>query len=195
MIHTTLEYSDAAQAQAAANALCAQSLVVVAHHSRVVAEAPPSPYTTLDLLEDVALRWGWSARKTMAAAQTLFEAGLITYPRTDSAQVASEALKAGREVVAKLYGRQALSPIPASPSRMATWLKREWKKANQEDATEIAEAHEAIRPTDPASLPDDLPDLENEALALYRLIWQRFLGSQMRPVRYQILEVTFEIET
>jgi DNA topoisomerase-1 len=184
--HATLNFARESQARAAAVELTSQTLTVIERQSRIVEEAPPLPYTTLDLLEDAALRLGWSARKTMAEAQSLFEAGRITYPRTDSMQVAAEAVEAVREVISRLYGSKALSPDPNRKSRMVVW-----RLGKQTDISpETAEAHEAIRPTDPGCQPEELQDLEKDCVELYRLIWERFLASQMRPARYQMVEVT-----
>ncbi len=202
-----LGFTDAKQAQAAASGLQDQTLVVADKQSRVVEDAAPLPYTTLDLLEDAALFWGWGGRKTMAEAQTLFEQGTITYPRTDSTHAAPEAIEAARVVIVELYGEKALAkPESGLRSRLRPFdrlprrergLRRTPPFGNGEPRENkgkqefTEEAHEAVRPTDPAFQPEEMENLERDAVELYRLIWQRFLASQMRPARYQIVEVTF----
>lgn len=145
---------------------------VVERKERIEDEAPPLPYTTADLLEDAALRLGWTAEQTMTAAQSLFEQGLITYPRTDSPRVSPEASQVARQVIAERYGAEAWGNI--SPT-----------------AGGGQDAHEAIRPTDPARAPDGLSVALQEQL-LYRLIWQRFLAAHMRPARIQVVTVILE---
>jgi DNA topoisomerase-1 len=186
----TLEFADPALAQTTAEDLCGQSLVVVNTQSRIIEEAPPRPFTTLDLLEDAARNWSWPGRKTMNAAQALFEAGYITYPRSDSTQVAPEAVTAVREVVSRLYGSEALAPMEV-PRRnlLSTWLDK--RDETEDPPAHSAEAHEAIRPTDPARMPKALTDLADDTLALYCLIWQRLLASQMQAARYKLITVEF----
>lgn len=187
------DYADETAAQRAAQNLGGQMLVVTDKKARIVAEAPPSPYTTLDMLEDAALLLGWGGRKTMAAAQTLFEQGWITYPRSDSTAVAPEAVEMGQSVIVQLYGADAL---PQTPAWRGIAARLRVRAAGDEAPTpDEVEAHEAIRPTDPAAFPDALSGTAREPRALYRLIWQRFLASQMRPARYQIIEATFEATT
>lgn len=145
---------------------------VVERHERIEDEAPPPPYTTAEMLEDAALRLGWTAEQTMAAAQSLFEQGLITYPRTDSPRVSPEASQAARQVIAERYGADAwgnLSPTEGGGQ----------------------DAHEAIRPTDPARAPDALSVTPQEQL-LYRLVWQRFLAAHMRPARLKVITLVLE---
>lgn len=190
----TLAYSSQSQAENTRRALeRSGALVVTGKHSRVVQETPPLPYTTLAMIEDAAQTMGWGGRKTMAEAQTLFEQGLITYPRSDSTRMAPEAIQAIRDVIVAIYGADALPD-----SRALTWnalaARLRPGTAGAQDAhaeADVLAAHEAIRPTDPAVRPDQLPD--REMRALYRLIWQRSLASQMRPARYKIIEVEFRV--
>jgi DNA topoisomerase-1 len=145
---------------------------VVEREERIEEDAPPLPYTTADLLEDAALKLGWSAEKTMQTAQTLFEQGWITYPRTDSVQVAAEAVQAARQVVAERYG--------------AEMLGKSFPQAETDGA------HEAIRPADVRRSPEEVQTAEGQLL--YRLIWSRFLAAQMRPARIQVVTLTLEKE-
>lgn len=146
--------------------------VIVAREESTEEEYPPLPYTTADLLEDAAIRLGWTAEQTMKTAQSLYEAGLITYPRTDSQRVTPEASKKARQVIAERYGATA-------------WRNFSPSTGDGQDA------HEAIRPTDPIRAPDGLGVSPQEQL-LYRLIWTRFLAAHMRPARLKIVTLTLE---
>jgi len=143
--------------------------VVARREERLENEAPPAAYTTADLLEDAAARLGWNAAQTMKIAQSLFENGHITYPRTDSAHVSAEAREAAQAVIFQRYGAG------------------EWGFPPFEEAG----AHEAIRPSDPARDPDGLA-LDPQAQALYRLVWLRFLSAHMRPAVVKVVTVTLE---
>ncbi|HLE44564.1 MAG TPA: type I DNA topoisomerase, partial [Methylomirabilota bacterium] len=144
---------------------------------------PAPPFITSTLQQEAARKLHFSASKTMLVAQQLYEGveigadgpvGLITYMRTDSPRVASDAQAEAREVIAARYGSQTL------PERPPVYRAR---KSAQE-------AHEAIRPTLVDRGPDELARyLTRDQLALYRLIWGRFLASQMRPAVYDTLTV------
>lgn len=148
---------------------------------------PQPPFTTSTLQQDASRRLGFTARRTMAVAQQLYEGieigegdavGLITYMRTDSTQVAAQAQQEARRVIREDFGEQALPdepPVYRTRSRGAQ------------------EAHEAIRPTAPARRPERVRDhLTAEQLKLYTLIWQRFIASQMAPAQYDT--VTIEVD-
>jgi DNA topoisomerase I len=144
-----------------------------------------APFTTSTLQQQAAARLGFNVRRTMGVAQRLYEGidlgaegttGLITYMRTDSPRVAPEAIAAAREWIGKL-GPQYL---PTSP------IDYKGKKAAQD-------AHEAIRPTDPSRTPESIARfLTPEQLKLYRLVWQRFVASQMTPAIFDVS--TIEID-
>lgn len=147
---------------------------------------PPPPFTTSTLQQEAARHLGFTARKTMSLAQELYEGldvgpegtvGLITYLRTDSTNVAEEAQNEARRFIEERYG---VAYRPEKPNRFASG-----KRAQQ--------AHEAIRPTSVLRTPDALkPYLKRDHWRLYRLIWERFLASQMTPA---VLDtVTVEIE-
>jgi DNA topoisomerase I len=137
---------------------------------------PKAPYTTSKLQQDASGRLGFNVRRTMGVAQRLYEGveigaegtvGLITYMRTDSTRVSPDAIAEAREFIGKL-GPQYL---PASPNEYAG------KKQVQ-----AQDAHEAIRPTNVAYTPDSIRKyLSDEQFRLYKLIWQRFVSSQMTP--------------
>jgi DNA topoisomerase-1 len=151
------------------------ALVVVDKHQEIVDEDAPLPYTTATLLEDAVQLPGWSAAKVMQTAQLLFENGLITYPRSDSTHVAPEAADEGRKLAGLLHGSSALCSQKAGSYQIG--------------------AHEAIRPTSAARLPDELPKEYNADLrALYRLIWGRYVASFLKPARYRVTTVLFEVK-
>jgi len=144
---------------------------------------PAPPFITSTLQQEAARKLRFSASKTMMVAQQLYEGveigeegpvGLITYMRTDSPRVGDDAQAAAREVIAARYGADTL------PERPPAYRAR---KSAQE-------AHEAIRPTLIDHGPDELTRrLTRDQLALYRLIWGRFLASQMRAAVYDTLAV------
>ncbi|MBS1821377.1 MAG: type I DNA topoisomerase, partial [Acidobacteria bacterium] len=148
---------------------------------------PKAPYTTSKLQQDAAGRLGFNVRRTMGVAQRLYEGvevgsegtvGLITYMRTDSTRVSPDAIAEAREFIGKL-GNQYL---PAKPNEYAG------KKQVQ-----AQDAHEAIRPTSVKFTPDSIRRyLSDEQYRLYKLIWQRFVSSQMTPAVFD--QTTVEIE-
>jgi DNA topoisomerase I len=137
---------------------------------------PKAPFTTSKLQQDAAGRLGFNVRRTMGVAQRLYEGveigaegtvGLITYMRTDSTRVSSDAIAEAREFIGKLGAKY----LPASPNEYAG------KKQ-----VEAQDAHEAIRPTSVKYTPDSIRKyLSDEQYRLYKLIWQRFVSSQMTP--------------
>ena len=142
---------------------------------------PAPPFITSTLQQEAGRKLGFWARKTMTVAQQLYEGielgdegavGLITYMRTDSVQVARDAQEATRELVTRKFGADYLPPsAPVYKSR-----------------GRAEEAHEAIRPSDVARDPHSVARfLTKDQLALYRLIWERFVASQMQPAVYDTL--------
>ena len=134
---------------------------------------PAPPFITSTLQQEAARKLGFTAQRTMRVAQQLYEGvdvgggavGLITYMRTDSTNLAQEALSEIREFVAERYGKEYLPPH-------ARVYKTKAKNAQ--------EAHEAIRPTSIRRLPQDLKaHLSSDQLRLYELIWKRALACQM----------------
>lgn len=134
---------------------------------------PAPPFTTSTLQQEAARKLGFSTRKTMQVAQNLYEGidlgsgpiGLITYMRTDSVNLANEAIGEIRTLIADRYGKGA---VPSTPNHYRTKSKN------------AQEAHEAVRPTSAARLPDELkPRLTQDQFRLYELIWKRTVASQM----------------
>lgn len=193
------------QAQALATQIT-ETLIVVDRHEEVHVEYPPLPFSTALLLEDAATSLGWTVARITETAQQLFETGLITYPRTDSTHLAPAAIQAGRQVISILFGPDALGnealigeKIPPQTPEKRHWWQRYWQSTPAGDTPSVEEetpleAHEAIRPTNPAQQPEMLRTvLTLDGFTLYTLIWTRFLASLMKPARYRV--ITLELET
>ncbi len=145
---------------------------------------PTAPYITSKLQQDASNRLGFNVRRTMGVAQRLYEGvdikgetvGLITYMRTDSTRVSEDSVKAAREYVTKSLGAEYLSAAP---------MEYKGKSAAQD-------AHEAIRPTNVEYTPDSIRQyLSEEQYKLYKLVWQKFVSSQMAPATFD--NTTIEI--
>ena len=119
-------------------------------------------------------RLGYGVKKTMMLAQRLYEAGYITYMRTDSTNLSSEAVEAARQFITDEFGEPYL---PAKPNVYGS------KQGAQE-------AHEAIRPSDVSVKADDLSGMEADAHKLYSLIWNQFVACQMTPAKYDSTTVS-----
>ena len=149
---------------------------VASRDDRKMSSKPNAPFITSTLQQAAATRLRFSVRRTMTLAQRLYEAGHITYMRTDSTNVAAEAIARVREHIGGAYGDAYL---PKAPNRYAS------KSTAQE-------AHEAIRPTDLDGI-NGLRGVKVDAEAaerLYQLIWRQFVASQMTPARYLSTTVT-----
>lgn len=146
----------------------------------------PAPFTTSSLQQDAARKLGFTSRKTMMVAQQLYEGislgrkgptGLITYMRTDSTRLSDIAVDEARKFIQEKFGEEYL---PEKANVFAVG------KSSQD-------AHEAIRPTNIELSPSAIEDyLTKEQLKLYKLIWQRFLGCQMRPAVYDMMSVVMQ---
>jgi DNA topoisomerase-1 len=146
-------------------------------------QSPPPPFTTSQLQQDASRKLGFNVRRTMGVAQRLYEGvdlgaegttGLITYMRTDSPRVAPDAIAGAREWIGKQLGKEYL---PESPNVYK----------GKKDAQD---AHEAIRPTDASRTPESIARyLSDEQLKLYKLVWQRFVASQMAPAQLAVTQV------
>ncbi len=136
---------------------------------------PAPPFITSTLQQDASRAFGFSATRTMRAAQTLYEGmdiaghgtvGLITYMRTDSLRIAAEASAAAKQFIAGRWGENYVCNT-----------QRKWKSRS---ATAAQDAHEAIRPSMPELTPDEVEQsISGDTAKLYRLIWSRFMASQM----------------
>lgn len=145
---------------------------------------PHPPFITSTLQGEAGRKLNLTARQTMRLAQQLYEGidlngervGLITYMRTDSPHVAPEAQQEAQRYIAERWGQDYVPPKPPQYAAKATSLAQE--------------AHEAIRPTSVFRTPEAMdPYLDNRQARLYRLIWQRFVASQMQPARYATMTV------
>ncbi len=140
---------------------------------KTVKKNPPPPFTTSKMQQDAIHRLRFTAKKAMAVAQQLYEGvdlgpgepvGLITYMRTDSTRIADEAAQEALEHVEKTFGKEYRPDKP-----------RQYRNNKK-----VQDAHEAIRPTSVANTPEAMaPFLSGDQLALYTLIWQRFVACQM----------------
>ncbi|HEY7738397.1 MAG TPA: type I DNA topoisomerase [Candidatus Limnocylindria bacterium] len=149
-------------------------------------QSAPPPFTTSTLQQEASRRLGFSARRTMAAAQGLYEGvslpggqeGLITYMRTDSVTIASAAVAEAREVIAGRYGAAS---VPEQPNAFKTKSRG------------AQEAHEAIRPSSFARTPESVASaLKPDQARLYDLIWRRAIASQMAPALFDQVGVDVE---
>lgn len=140
---------------------------------------PYPPFTTASLQQEANRKLNLSARRTMRAAQTLYEAGLITYMRTDSVHLSSQAIEAARRTVRERYGERFLSPEP---------------RRYQTRAKLAQEAHEAIRPAGTRMRSAEELKLRGEQRALYELIWKRTLATQMPDARQKHLTVLLQAD-
>ena len=172
------------EAQAIVAAVRDASFLVESLEKKKKKRNPSPPFITSTMQMDANRKLRFSAKKTMTLAQKLYEGielgadgptGLITYMRTDSTRISNEAVEEARGYISETFGEQFL---PAKPNIFKT------SKSAQD-------AHEAIRPTDVRNTPERLaPFLEKDMLALYSLIWKRFLACQMAPAEYDQTTIT-----
>ena len=180
---TVTNEAQAADVRAAIEA-AAKGLVSVTSIDRKQRKRNPAPpFTTSTLQQEAARKLGFGAQRTMRLAQNLYEGvdfgegavGLITYMRTDSVNLANEAVQEIRQVIAQLYGNESL---PEAPRVYKTKSKN------------AQEAHEAIRPTSAAITPERLEGkIDADQFKLYSLIWKRAVASQMEPAVYDTVAV------
>ncbi len=142
--------------------------------ARKTSSRPSAPFITSTLQQAASTRLGFSVKKTMTLAQRLYEAGHITYMRTDSTNLSSESVEACRTYISDAFSS---SYLPDSPNRYGA----------REGAQE---AHEAIRPSNVNVSAESLKDAERDAQRLYELIWRQFVACQMTPARYLSTTVT-----
>jgi DNA topoisomerase-1 len=155
--------------------------------TKQVARQPAPPFITSTLQQEAWQKLHFTAGRTMAIAQQLYEGlplgkegsvGLITYMRTDSTHVAASAISEAREFIGEKYGAKFLPLKPRSFARKTKWAQ---------------EAHEAIRPTKIYRQPEQLkPFLDSSQLKLYELIWKRMVASQMSAALYDTTNVDME---
>lgn len=147
---------------------------------------PPAPFITSTLQQEASKLLGYQASRTMSIAQQLYEGielagestGLITYMRTDSTRISNDANQACRELIKDRFGEDAINGSV-----------RMYKNKNS-----AQDAHEAIRPTDPFNTPEKMESyLSKEQLKLYRLIWSRFVATQMKAARLAVTKASIAL--
>ena len=162
-----------AQADAALAQLNNADYKVVEREDKPSSSKPQAPFITSTLQQAASTRLGYGVKKTMMLAQRLYEAGHITYMRTDSTNLSADAVTACRDYIVEQFGKKYLPEQPLSYG----------SKANAQ------EAHEAIRPSDVSVMAGSLADMEADARKLYELIWRQFIASQMPPAQYDVTNI------
>lgn len=157
-------------AELAVQAITSRDLSVQSVEAKPATRNPSPPFMTSTLQQEASRKFGFGARQTMSTAQRLYEAGYITYMRTDGIDMAPEAVAAARDAISDRYGKEF---IPASP------------RIYKNKAKNAQEAHECIRPTDMTVDAGQLAKLEPDQRKLYDLIWKRTLASQMESARFE----------
>jgi len=174
------EYRPGSQAEsdAALAILQANEFKIVKREDKPTRSKPRAPFITSTLQQAASTSLGFGVKKTMMLAQRLYEAGHITYMRTDSTNLSGEAVTAARELIESDYGKEYLLDEPRTYS-------------SKESAQE---AHEAIRPSSANANPSSLDKLERDQQRLYDLIWRRFIACQMPDAEYLSSGVTIAVD-
>ena len=163
-----------AEADTALATLKGASFEVLSRDDKPTSSKPSAPFITSTLQQAASTRLGFSVKKTMMMAQRLYEAGYITYMRTDSTNLSQEAIATCRAHIEEAYGEAYL---PESPCYYGS-------KENAQ------EAHEAIRPSQVSVKSTQLTNMERDAERLYELIWRQFVACQMTLARYTSTSIT-----
>ncbi|PTW50796.1 type I DNA topoisomerase [Rhodovulum kholense] len=172
------DLATATDAELAVKAIESRDFTVASVEAKPATRNPAPPFMTSTLQQEASRKFGFGARQTMQAAQRLYEAGIITYMRTDGIDMAPEAVMAARDAIKDRYGADY---VPKSP-RM---YKNKAKNAQ--------EAHECIRPTEMTRDPSKLKVTDDDQRKLYDLIWKRTIASQMEAARLE--RTTVEVES
>ncbi|KFZ28742.1 DNA topoisomerase I [Pseudidiomarina atlantica] len=170
----TFKATDKDAADVAVKALQSATYKVLAREDKPTSSRPSAPFITSTLQQAASTRLGFGVKKTMMLAQRLYEAGHITYMRTDSTNLSQEAVATCRSYIEKNFGKDYL---PAKPNVYGA-------KSNAQ------EAHEAIRPSNVGVKSESLKDMERDAQRLYELIWRQFVACQMTPAQYDATTIT-----
>ncbi len=170
----TLKLKNKAETDAVVAKITPAVFTVLAREDKPTKVNPTAPYITSTLQQAASTRLGFSVKKTMILAQRLYEAGHITYMRTDSTFISNDALAMVRGHIEDKFGAKY---VPAKPNFYGS-------KAGAQ------EAHEAIRPSNIALSGDQLTTVERDAQRLYELIWRQFTASQMPPAEYLSSNIT-----
>ena len=164
------DISDATQAELAVQAINSRDLTVQLVEAKPASRNPSPPFMTSTLQQEASRKFGFGARQTMSVAQRLYEAGLITYMRTDGIDMAPEAVVQAREAIGKKFGADY---VPAE----ARVYKNKAKNAQ--------EAHECVRPTDLMVSMEDAKIVDSDQRKLYDLVYKRTIASQMAAARME----------
>jgi DNA topoisomerase I len=164
------DIATAAAAELAVQAVTSRALTVQSVEAKPAMRNPSPPFMTSTLQQEASRKYGMGAKACMSAAQRLYEAGHITYMRTDGIDMAPEAVTAARAAIGARFGA---AYVPDAP------------RIYKNKAKNAQEAHECIRPTDMTAGPDDLRLTEADQRKLYELIWKRTLASQMASARLE----------
>ena len=171
------DLKSSSEAELAAEAITTRDLVVASVESKPTSRNPFAPFMTSTLQQEAGRKYGMGARQTMQAAQRLYEAGHITYMRTDGIDMAPEAVTSTREAIRERYGDKFL---PASPR----FYKNKAKNAQ--------EAHECIRPTSISRDAKQLKLSDTDQFKLYDLIWKRTISCQMESAKLERTSVDLQ---
>jgi len=164
------DLATAASAEMAVQAVSSRDLFVQSVEAKPAARNPAAPFMTSTLQQEASRKFGLGAKQTMSAAQRLYEAGHITYMRTDGIDMAPEAVAAARAEIERRYGKEY---VPGSP------------RIYKNKAKNAQEAHECIRPTDMSADPETLRLTDADQRRLYDLIWKRTIACQMEAARLE----------
>ncbi|MCY4044458.1 MAG: type I DNA topoisomerase, partial [Cellvibrionales bacterium] len=172
------------QADSAVASLKQSAFDVVSRDDKPTSSKPSAPFITSTLQQAASTRLGFSVKKTMMMAQRLYEAGYITYMRTDSTNLSQEAVASCRDYILDNFGKKYL------PETATIYGSKEGAQ----------EAHEAIRPSNVGVSSTQLMNMERDAERLYELIWRQFVACQMTPAEYTSTSITvkagdFELKT
>ncbi|MGB1236122.1 MAG: type I DNA topoisomerase, partial [Planktomarina sp.] len=164
------DLANTTEAELAVAAINSRDLSVTSVEAKPASRNPSPPFMTSTLQQEASRKFGFGARQTMSTAQRLYEAGYITYMRTDGIDMAPEAIDMARDAIKDRYGKEY---VPAKP------------RVYKNKAKNAQEAHECIRPTEMSRAPDELKVSEPDQRKLYDLIWKRTLASQMEGARLE----------
>ena len=167
------------QALSLSKSVKGKSFKVTAVEKKKVNRRPQPPFITSTLQQECNRKLRFSSKQTMSLAQKLYEQGLITYMRTDSTFLSSQAVKAARAKISAIYGADNLPSIPRVYSKKAKGAQ---------------EAHEAIRPAGERFVEPKKTNLSGQMLSLYELVWKRTLASQMKDCVQNQVRVEMEVD-
>jgi len=174
-----IDLTNAADTDVIVKSLKTDNYSVLGVEKKPLRRTPPAPFTTSTLQQDAYRRLGFGARRTMRAAQALYEAGHISYMRTDSVTLSDQALTAITKYITSSIGKEYALKSP---------------RIFKTKARGAQEAHEAIRPTDPTHEPQTMSSLAGDEAKLYSLIWQRTLASQMALAEFEQTKINIQAQ-